>query len=371
MSNGHGRRRPPDGGRRKDRDGSYGDDLDRDDDADFEDEEIEERPARRRAAPARRPAPGARGGGLFGGASKGSAARRGAGGSRPARGGGGFDWSAAGDDDADEASYDEDRGTDDWEDDDRPRRRPSPSKPRRRLTLMDLCTPVFGYAAILPRDQGGIHPSYQQFRQEVTAALDRVEREAPDHGIEREDAREACYALSLFLDEQVADSEWSGKSQWSGEPLSIVRLNDPEGGIHFFDRLEALGNRQRGVKKVILVCLALGFRGKFGELDPAQQGPRLGEVRQKLVRTIQEPLENRPVLFPDGYASAIPIEIDAATAPGWWKFAALGSTAVLVMLWLVLFWVAGRKPEPAIERLKDVVQDSCDAARPVREAVEP
>lgn len=379
MSDGQGRRRPPEGGRRRGGDETYDDAIDRDDDAEFEDEDGDEPPARRRPAPARRPAAGGKGGGLFGGGAKASP-RRGAGGSRPARGGGrggGFDWSAA-DDESDEAPHDEDRGRhDDDEDEDRPRPRPPAGKTRRRLNLMDLSTPVFGYAAILPRDQGGIHPSYQQFRQEVTAALDRIEREAPDHGVEREDAREACYALSLFLDEQVADSEWSGKSQWSAEPLSIVRLNDPEGGIHFFDHLEGLGNRQRGVKKVYLVCLSLGFRGKFGELDPAMQGTRLGEIRQKLVRTIQEPLENKPVLFPDAYVSAAPIEIDAANSPAWWKFAALGSTAVLVMLWFLLFWVAGRKPEPAIERLRDVVQDSgdsqrADAAEPARgEGVEP
>lgn len=298
-------------------------------------------PARQRQAPR----------GLFG--SRRPAARRG----RPAEG---FDWGAADEEDQGEAERYEDEGG--WEadqdvDEAPPLRARGPSRGSRRktrATLMDLCTPVFGYAAILPRDTGGIHPGYQQFRQEVTGALQRIESEAPEHGIDREDAKEAVYALAMFMDEQVAESEWSGRAQWAGEPLHIVLLNDPEGGVNFFARLERLGDRQRAVKKIYLVCLALGFRGKFAELDPAQQAARIGDIRQKLLRSIQGPLDRQEILFPEAYEPAVPLEGQAPPPPKWWVVASLGTVAVALILWLALFWAAGWLPGPAEEKIRSL-----------------
>jgi type VI secretion system protein ImpK len=362
MTNGYGRRRGPGGpgggGRRPGGRGRHDEpeDVDFEDADEFDDDEEPTPPARgRRASPARGksarrpPARSGGSGGLFGGSRPQTGARRG-------RDDQGFDWSVADQESREDEGYEDDRDEQDLEDEEtQPRRRPAGGKPKRRLNLVDLCTPIFGYAAILPRDAGGIHPGYQQFRQEVVAALDRIEREAAEHRIEREDVQEACYALALFMDEQVADSEWTGKVQWSSEPLNIVRLNDPEGGLHFFEHLDALGNRQRAVKKVYLVCLALGFRGKFGELDPAQQVSRLGEIRQKVLRSIQEPLETRPKLFPEGYVPAVPLEVEAPPVPPWWFLSSLGAIVVIILLWVGLWWWAGQKPKSATDSIRGLL----------------
>ncbi len=279
-----------------------------------------------------------------------------------------FDWEGIEEEEYDERASGRDQT---WErdayDDEEgpPRRRPAPPRKatrRGRTTLLDLCTPIFAYAAILPRQAGGIHPGYQQFRNEVLAALQKIETEAPEHGIDKEDAREARYALALFMDEQVADSEWSGKSQWSAEPLNIVLLNDPEGGVNFFNHLEALGERQKALKKVFLVCLALGFRGKYADLEPSQQAARIGEIRQRILRNIQEPLENQEVLFPEGYVPAVPLEGQAPPPPRWWMIASLGTVVTLFLLWLVLFWTAGFKPDPADQKVRTLLQRIAEPA---------
>lgn len=277
----------------------------------------------------------------------------------------GFDWAVAEEEDYRRSRRDE---RDDWrededeEDDYAPRRRPPRERSRRgeRLTLMDLCTPIFGYAAILPRESGGTHPAYAQFRQEVLNALQRIETEAPEHGIDREDAAAARYALALFMDEQVAESEWSGKSQWANEPLSMVLLADPEGGKNFFRRLESMGDRQRGVKEVYLVCLAMGYRGEHAEEpDPTKQATRLGEIRQKILRSIhREPLDTMDVLFPEAYEPAVPIEIDTPPPPKLWVGLSLGGVALAILIYIVLFVSAGRAPEEARKRLEGLRSSS-------------
>lgn len=323
-----------------------------------EDDEFEEEPAperQRGGRPAVPPGRGPRAGRAAGG--RGRPHSGGGGRGRPQRGRD-VDWAAIEDEETDEPDAREGGGAGEFfeEDEDAaPRRRPARREERRRLSLMDLCTPVFGYAAILPREAGGIHPGYQQFRQEVLSALERIESEARDQGIDVEDAREATYALSLFLDEQVAQSEWSGKVQWAGEPLNTVRVNDPEGGVNFFNHLERLGERQRAVKRVYLVCLAFGFRGKFAELEPAQQVARIGEIKQKVLRSTQDPLERQRVLFPEAYEPAVPLEDPAPPAPRAWWIASLGAVFLLFVLWLVLFMSAGSISAPAAQRMKGLL----------------
>ena len=161
---------------------------------------------------------------------------------------------------------------------------------------MDLCTPVFGYVAILRSDEA-LGLDYGQFRQRVLETLSQIEDDAERNRIESEDAREAVYALSLLIDEQVAESEWIGREQWAAEPLNVVKINDPAGGVNFFEHLLELGERQKEVKKIFLICLAMGFHGKYAELDEVQQASQLAELRRKVVRSINRTsLEKREYL---------------------------------------------------------------------------
>jgi type VI secretion system protein ImpK len=301
---------------------------DYEDDDDYGDEE---EPAPRRS---RKAAPRGR--------SRGRERDSGRGRGRRSRGGRGearFDWDAVDDDEPydDEEEYEERR----------PRRRPGRAQrkkaaPKRR-SLMELCTPVFGYAAVLPQDPDGEHPAYQQFRQQVVGALHNIETEAPGHGIEAEDARQACYALSLFMDTYVANSEWNAKAEWGGEPLGIMLQQDPEGGVNFFNRLEAFRDDQKEIREVYLVCLALGFRGKYAEMELNQQATQIAEEKLRLLRqTHPVPLEKQAKLFPAAYRPAQPITDEIPPPPRWWIITSAAVVVACLLIWVLLFWVAGR-----------------------------
>jgi type VI secretion system protein ImpK len=301
-------------------------------------------PARPKAKPARKPAPPGFFARLFGGADDRRRRRR----SRED-----YDWDYAqedgGDDDGRQGGG---RYTRESWDDDGPAQRPAR---RQKQSLMDLCTPVLAYSSVLPRDAGGMHPTYAQFRQEVLASLQKIETEAPEFGIDREDAQDAVYALSLFLDEDVATSEWTGKLQWANEPLYAVKLQDPEGGINFFRKLDEMGDRRRAVKEIFLVCLAMGFRGKYAELEPSQQAAKLGEIRQRVLRSIHPtPLDNVEELFPEAYEPAEPLIDDVPPPPKWWITASFSLVAVVIIIYAVLLWAASNAPDEPARKLKEV-----------------
>ena len=196
---------------------------------------------------------------------------------------------------------------------------------------------------MLPQDESSPQPGYEQFRQQVVSALQQVEKDAPANNIEPEDASQAVYALCFFMDSQVAESEWTGKSQWAMEPLGIMMQQDPEGGVNFFKRLEALREPQHELREVFLVCLALGYRGRFAELPVTEQASRIGEIRQKLIRKIHPtPMEREPELFPEAYREAAPIVDPIQPPPRWWIVASFTAIGVAAVLYLVLWWAAGR-----------------------------
>jgi type VI secretion system protein ImpK len=265
----------------------------------------------------------------------------------------GFDWGAA----EDTGSYDEPE--------ERPaqrRREPRRSHaPRReRKTLLDLCTPVFGFIGLLPGEPEGSQPTFEDYRREVVAALQAVEKEAAEHGIDTEDAREASYAVSLLVDTRVQESAWVAKDEWLMQGALHISLHgDADAGVNFFNKLERFGDRQREVAEVYLVCLALGVRGKYAELDPQQQVEKLGEVRTRLVRDLfPDSMTKEPVLLPEGYQEAASIEDSVPPPPKWWTWASLGIIVVCFAIWLVLFLMADNLSEDAIENLQRLNQSA-------------
>jgi type VI secretion system protein ImpK len=274
----------------------------------------------------------------------------------PPERGGELDWAAA---EADEEER-PDRGRIEWEEWSGPRRaerrRERPAAPPRRLTLMDLATPLFGCAAILPRSGDEPQPAYETVREEVLGLLRRLEDEAPSHGIEGEDAREAAYALSLFMDEQVAESSWEHRARWMSEPLHAVLHRDPEAGVNFFRRLDGLAERQGAVKEVYLVCLALGYRGQYVSMDPTRAAAELGQIRQKLLRDVHPvSMDRQRRLFPEAYAEARPLADRVAPPPRWWTGASLGALAVALLVFVLLLLFAGgvgEKQQEALARLE-------------------
>lgn len=247
---------------------------------------------------------------------------------------------------------DRDRGRD-RDDDDRPRRSPR-AKSKKRKDLIDVCKPVFSYVGVLPAKEGQPGPDFLRFREGVVSALQRIEPDAREAGLEIQDAEIAKYALALLVDEQVYESAWSSKEEWARQPLSSALLNDPEGGTNFFRRLEALRDDQRDVMKIFLYCLALGYCGKYITEDPRKREQQIESIKQDLLRRIGSPqMEGMDRLFPEGYTASIGVEDEVEPPPAWWVWTSIGTVALCVVIWFALFVLAGRVPEPAREKLDE------------------
>jgi len=113
------------------------------------------------------------------------------------------------------------------------------------------------------------------------------ERDARELGVTSDDIRAARFALTAFVDETIARSDWFGKQEWASRPLALEHFQTNNAGDEFFDELEKI--RQRPDLKTELLeiyysCLTLGFEGKYALGDPRQLRDLIASIKSDLER---------------------------------------------------------------------------------------
>jgi type VI secretion system protein ImpK len=139
------------------------------------------------------------------------------------------------------------------------------------VTLSKVCEKAF--SLILTLVQGRDFGDVQQLRANVGSMFGAMERDARVTGVPTEDILSARFALTAFIDEAIARSDWFGKRDWAQRPLALEYFSTNNAGDEFFSRLDELRLRPEarvGVLEVYYSCLALGFEGKYTIGDPRQ-----------------------------------------------------------------------------------------------------
>jgi len=135
------------------------------------------------------------------------------------------------------------------------------------------------------------------FRSRMKAALQDVERSATVLHYDFDDVKDSNFAVVAFLDEVLLASEDPARSEWMKYPLANELMGEPRAGEVFFERLDGLlqrtgedSSRLADVLEVYLLCLTLGFEGKYGERAPEIRGlmervrSRIEGIRQQRQR---------------------------------------------------------------------------------------
>jgi len=131
----------------------------------------------------------------------------------------------------------------------------------------------------------------ESFRTHMKNLLSVADQEARRAGYADGDVRFALYALVVFLDESVLNSQQPMFSAWPSRPLQEEVFGGHMGGELFFQYLQQLLAREDSddladVLEVYELCLLLGFQGRFtgstsGELQVLAQrvGERIARIR--------------------------------------------------------------------------------------------
>jgi type VI secretion system protein ImpK len=177
------------------------------------------------------------------------------------------------------------------------------------------------------------------FRKRTRAMLQEVERFASAAGYEARDVRDTHFAVVAFLDSVILNMKEPVRAEWERKTLQEEMFGQTDAGVVFFEKLEHFRTRPDSprtadILEVYLLCLLLGFEGRYSGASHAD----LDVIVEKVRRRIDDIRGLSQALSPEGAPAA------AAEFPGLsprradrLMYAAIGAIVFSLLLFLVLW----------------------------------
>ena len=213
--------------------------------------------------------------------------------------------------------------------------------------LADLCGDLLAFALQLKRssDPGDA----EILRQKIDEQFRALETKARQADVPQEDVQQAKYAIAAFIDEMILTSSWPLKESWADKPLQLAYFNDFSAGEEFYNKIDALrGAKKNAVLEVYYLCLALGFRGKYVDLQGMEKKKVLMDTLLREMRGAA-PAPGAATLSPNWQPpDALPGIVK--NFPAWFVAAACG--LFLILLFILLSTLLGSSAERIVETFK-------------------
>ncbi|WP_306795612.1 DotU family type IV/VI secretion system protein [Burkholderia sp. GbtcB21] len=195
---------------------------------------------------------------------------------------------------------------------------------------------------------------------EVALRLDILIERARDHaactGARQADVDDALFAVCAWIDEALLNSGWHDADRWTLRLLQKRYFDTSHAGVAFFERLDAFEGARANVLEVYLLCLQLGFRGRYG-YDGGSQA--LDAIRLRALDALSAhapPCAPGDPPFPAAYPQPDPRTV-AAKARARRRIALAGLKfglpfAILLSLYLIYHVVIVRMVDSVFPRLQ-------------------
>jgi type VI secretion system protein ImpK len=211
--------------------------------------------------------------------------------------------------------------------------------------LYQVCAEVLVSAVQLTAEAPSVGAT--ELHRRLIDLLDRMVSDGRRLGVADADLAEARYALVAFIDEQIARSDWAGRSDWMNR-LQLELYKENTAGENFFVRLRALlrsGNRPVAVE-IYYLCLVLGFEGAYrdgGEPGALEKFARA--ARDQLKKVLPDPDKVSPHASLKGAARSIKV--------GWAPLIGIGAGSLLLIsiVLLGLGWSTGSRLEELVGQI--------------------
>lgn len=204
-------------------------------------------------------------------------------------------------------------------------------------SMLDLTTGLF--SLILSLRDGSDFGDAEHLGQQINNFLGGMEKAGAEAGFTREDLDAAKFALVVFLDETILNSQWNQREVWRDKPLQLSLFGERGGGSRFFTELEKLrsaGVQKREVLEVYHLCLTLGFHGQYQVSGKNQLDAIIADLRNQIG---YDPRDRRELkISPHGKPRDRSVARAQDSFP-FWKYAGLG-VGILLVLFVVFFFTA-------------------------------
>jgi type VI secretion system protein ImpK len=202
------------------------------------------------------------------------------------------------------------------------------------MRLVDYFTPVMARVAAFVQQPD---TNLDAFDAEITATLGAAQMNAQSQGIPSLEFKSGLFAVCAWIDETLMRARLPGFELWPGRMLQQRYFNTTRAGIQFFERLENLSSRDLELREVFLICLTLGFQGKYALKGMETERDTL--IRQQVNNYIEVSGTSvdlsKGLLFPAAYISD---RSASSMRKNWWSRIKSGSIPLWVY-WLPLMFI--------------------------------
>ncbi len=153
--------------------------------------------------------------------------------------------------------------------------------------LVDAATPLFGL--ILRIQDLDAHEDIETLYRRVHGDIAAISEEIRQQDYDEPTQLSFRYCLCAFIDETVMATRWGTQSVWAERSLLSHYHEETWGGEKVFVILERMllePERYQHMLEFLYLCLALGFRGKYGIIEHGRE--HLDSLLQKLHRVLRE-----------------------------------------------------------------------------------
>ncbi len=174
------------------------------------------------------------------------------------------------------------------------------------MRLTDCFMDLIAYVAYFLESVSANQPPHTKVKAEIDRLISYSQQICEKCKFSPEDFFLARFAVFAWIDEAILSSGWNEVNSWQAEPLQQVYYQTTDAGELFFDRLNTVGPKQRDVREVYYLCLALGFTGRYCHAGDEILLDQMKNANLKLLSGSSEglALPERSELFPEAYAAS-------------------------------------------------------------------
>ena len=208
------------------------------------------------------------------------------------------------------------------------------------MKLSDCFIPLLAYVRALEQSPSG---SAEEVFQHLNVFIQAAEKNALTAGYSVKQFHAGLFPIAAWADERISRlHHWENKFVWHHHLLQRHHFKTIIAGVEFFQRLDKLDKQEQDVREIYLLCLCMGYLGRYS-IDPnVVELSNLRIVQYQLLKDSNALMSasDSPLLFPFAYELNSSIEDeDAPMWKSWFTLKNIGLYAIpplLIALLMVL-----------------------------------
>ncbi|EIU5772758.1 TPA: DotU family type IV/VI secretion system protein [Salmonella enterica] len=148
------------------------------------------------------------------------------------------------------------------------------------VNIVECYMPVFTLISsikVYPEEYG----DYDSTRKHIIDTVEDVVRNSEKISLSDCDLDAAFYSIVVMIDEIILCSELPYRKEWRNNLLQIKYFGHSTGGVEFFNILNKVIEFKSQAGWVFLLCLLLGFRGKYSVSNNNEINDYISRLKQQ------------------------------------------------------------------------------------------